>query len=234
MIVINFILPAYNEGKNIQLTLNLLSFSNLQALFKIVIVDDNSKIPISLKSLNSKVNQEIKIIRNKNNLGKALSLKKGLDSIKISKNDYIVFLDSDCQYSKDVIKALIITLFKGEKYVAPKRINRNVNIIRRTLSVMLNFIISNILKIKPVDFFVGIKGFNYEAGNTLKNTEISLRYSHYIMIKNNFSHYSFDIIEKERVHGKSSYNILKLIKLAISDVIYTIKIKKNEKFSEKN
>lgn len=224
---INFILPSFNEGKNIQFTLNLLSRVNIKSIESVIIVDDYSNKKINFKNL--KKNQKIKnlrIIRNKKNSGKAISLKNGLKHLNLSKKDKVIFLDVDGQYSKSTIERLIKLLIDGYDYVYPTRIKRSVPLRRRLFSHLLNITISKILNIRTVDFFVGLKGFGYNASQKLKETNVNMRYSHYILTINNFQQKSFNIIEKERVFGRSSYNHINLINLAIKDILYAIKLKK--------
>ena len=150
---INFILPSFNEGKNIQHTLNLLSSINKEIIQSVIIVDDHSQKKIEIKDL--KKNKKIKnliILRNKINSGKAISLKNGLNHLNLSKNDKVIFLDIDGQYSKSTIERLIKLLNEGNDYVFPIRKKRSVPFRRRIFSNLHNATISKILNIPTVDF----------------------------------------------------------------------------------
>ena len=74
---INFILPSFNEGKNIQHTLDLISSINIKFIQSIIIVDDHSKNKIKIQDLKKtdKI-KKLKVIRNKKNSGKAFSLQQ--------------------------------------------------------------------------------------------------------------------------------------------------------------
>jgi hypothetical protein len=232
---INFILPSFNEGKNIQHTLNLLSSINKKIIQSVIIVDDHSQKKIEIKDL--KKNKKIKnliILRNKINSGKAISLKNGLNHLNLSKNDKVIFLDIDGQYSKSTIERLIKLLNEGNDYVFPIRKKRSVPFRRRIFSNLHNATISKILNIPTVDFFVGLKGFSFLASEKLKTTNINMRYSHYILTICSFKQKSFDIREKERMFGRSSYNHINLINLAIKDILYALKLRLVSNNEKKN
>lgn len=232
---INFILPAFNEGKNIQHTLNLLSSINKKIIQSVIIVDDHSQNKIEIQDL--KKNKKIKnliILRNKKNSGKAISLKNGLNHLNLSKNDKVIFLDIDGQYSKSTIERSIKLLNEGNDYVFPTRKKRSVPLRRRIFSNLHNITISKILNIPTVDFFVGLKGFSFLASEKLRATNINMRYSHYILTICRFKQKSFDISEKERMFGRSSYNHINLINLAIKDILYALKLRLASNNEKKN
>ena len=232
---INFILPSFNEGKNIQHTLDLISSINIKFIQSIIIVDDHSKNKIKIQDLKKtdKI-KKLKVIRNKKNSGKAFSLKQGLNHLNLTKNDNVIFLDIDGQYSKKSIERIIKLLNEGNDYVFPTRKKRSVPLRRRIFSNLHNTTISKILNIPTVDFFVGLKGFSFLASEKLKTTNINMRYSHYILTICSFKQKSFDISEKDRMFGRSSYNHINLINLAIKDTLYALKLRLASKNEKKN
>ena len=140
---INFILPSFNEGKNIQHTLDLISSINIKFIQSIIIVDDHSKNKIKIQDLKKtdKI-KKLKVIRNKKNSGKAFSLKQGLNHLNLTKNDNVIFLDIDGQYSKKSIERIIKLLNEGNDYVFPTRKKRSVPLRRTIFSKLHNTTIS--------------------------------------------------------------------------------------------
>ena len=90
--MIDIIITAYNAHKTIVKTLLSIEKQTLKKLVKVYIIDDHSQKDYNylLELFENKL--DITIIRNEKNLGPGLSRQKGLD---ISKNEYIVFIDSD-------------------------------------------------------------------------------------------------------------------------------------------
>ena len=90
--MIDIIITAYNAHQTIVKTLLSIEKQTLKKLVKVYIIDDHSQKDYNylLELFENKL--DITIIRNEKNLGPGLSRQKGLD---ISKNEYIVFIDSD-------------------------------------------------------------------------------------------------------------------------------------------
>jgi glycosyltransferase involved in cell wall biosynthesis len=88
---ISCVIPAYNEEKNISKVLEVVTTYN--NFFEIIIIDDASKDnTYKIIKKFQKQNNKIKIIKNKINLGKSGSIKKGIYK---SKGTIIVMLDAD-------------------------------------------------------------------------------------------------------------------------------------------
>ncbi len=152
--MISFIIPTLNEKNNIDITVQKIekSISELES-YEIIFVDDKSTDG-SLEKIKklSKNNNNINYVipKKKMGLGNALSLGQ-----KVSKGDYIFFLDCDNSINlQDLIKIknskqknkLII----GSRYLKNSRIN-GVNSLKIFMSKFLNFILSKYLSISVRD-----------------------------------------------------------------------------------
>ena len=85
-------MPVYNSEKFIGRCLRSLKNQSLsKKIYEIIVVDDYSK-DFSLNEIKKHNSSNLKIIRNKNNLGLPASLNKG---IKDAKGTLIVRVDSD-------------------------------------------------------------------------------------------------------------------------------------------
>ena len=89
---IDIIITAYNAHKTIIKTLLSIEMQTLKNLVKVYIIDDQSEKDYNYLLELFKNELDITVIRNEKNLGPGASRQKGLD---LSKNDYIVFIDSD-------------------------------------------------------------------------------------------------------------------------------------------
>ncbi len=101
------IIPAYNEENRISKVLEVVRGHPL--INEIIVVNDCSK-DNTLKVI--KKFRDIKILNNKKNLGKTLSVLEGL---KVSKNDLVLLLDADLlNLTKDNISRLILAVLNNK------------------------------------------------------------------------------------------------------------------------
>ena len=152
--MISFIVPTLNEKNNIENTVKKInsSFSEKKN-YEIIFVDDKSNDgSLEIIKRLSKDNNNIDYItpEKKLGLGNALSL-----GHKISKGDFIFFLD--CDNSIDQNNLMKITNSKkkdalviGSRYLNKSKIN-GVNFIKVFMSRILNFMISKYLSIPAKD-----------------------------------------------------------------------------------
>jgi glycosyltransferase involved in cell wall biosynthesis len=109
--MITCLIPAYNEEKNIENTIK--SIINTNIFDEIIVIDDDSKDKTNLLIKNFiKDNKNIKLIKNKYNLGKTKSILKGL---KYSKGELIVLIDADLRgLNKENLEKLISPVRNNE------------------------------------------------------------------------------------------------------------------------
>ena len=110
---VSIIIPFYNNYNYLIRALNSI-FKQSYKNYEILIINDN---PENKKILNLKKKfnkKKIKIINNKKNYGAGISRNKG---IKISKGQYIAFLDSDDTWHKNKLITQI-KFMKENKYLA--------------------------------------------------------------------------------------------------------------------
>ncbi|MGE0792596.1 MAG: glycosyltransferase family 2 protein [Candidatus Woesearchaeota archaeon] len=101
------IIPAYNEEKRIGNVLKQISKSKL--INEIIVVDDGSKDKTSEVVKKFK---NIKLIRNKINMGKALSMEKG---VKSTNCEIIFFCDADLKkITPKIIEKIIMPVIDGK------------------------------------------------------------------------------------------------------------------------
>ena len=130
--MISFIIPAYNEQKNVKPTINeinkAIKFLKLKN-FEIIFVDDCStdNTLIIAKNINTKKKLNIKIIHNKENLGWGGTVKKG---IKSAKKKFVVWVPGDNGFNfKQYVK--IISQIKGYNFISSYFTNANERVFYR-------------------------------------------------------------------------------------------------------
>lgn len=101
MDLISIIVPYYKKKKYIKSTLKSILNQSYKRFEIIIIYDDNSKDDLRYLKKLIKLDNRIKIIENFKNIGAGLSRNKG---IKISKGEYICFIDADDIWKKNKLK----------------------------------------------------------------------------------------------------------------------------------
>ena len=130
--MISFIIPAFNEQKNVKPTINeinkaikFLKFKNCEIIF----VDDcstDNTLKIA-KNINIKKKLNIKIIHNKENLGWGGTVKKG---IKNAKKKFVVWVPGDNGFNfRQYVK--IISQIKGYNFISSYFTNANERVFYR-------------------------------------------------------------------------------------------------------
>ena len=95
---LSFIVPVYNEEKTLNKVLNDILKTGMEIDKEIVVIDDASTDKTKSILENFKSEKNIKILRNSNNMGKSLSVKRGILN---SSGDLVVIHDSDLEYNTD-------------------------------------------------------------------------------------------------------------------------------------
>lgn len=140
--MISVIIPAYNEEKSINDTINeiekVLKKNNLYKGSEIIVVDDGSKD--NTKKVVSKKN--IVLVSNPTNMGYGYSLKKGIEK---AKNETIVITDADMTYPFSSIPEMLKEKEKGFDLVVGARTGKYYrqsplkSLLRRLLKRLVEF-----------------------------------------------------------------------------------------------
>lgn len=211
---ISVLIPIYNEGNNINFTINKInSFFSNKYNYEIIIVDDfsnNNTIEI-LKSIK---NKNIKIFFNKSNKGKGYSLRK---AIKESSGDIILTTDADLSADISEFDKLFRQYKKGYSFVIGSRSKKNSiikvkqNLLRIFLGKSFNILVRIILGLNFKDTQCGFKLYESKKIKPFISlckidrfcTDVEILY---LAKKNNISVFEEGIIWSNS--KKSSVNIL--------------------------
>ena len=139
-----FLVPALNEEVFLEKTLNELIIvikKNKIINYEITIIDDGSidkTYEIALSFL--KKNSNVKIIKNKINIGVSQNLKKFLHNLHINEDGKLILISGDNDLSLDFIDNLIVAS-KSNELVLGYYVNREKKgLLRASLSTMFNFL----------------------------------------------------------------------------------------------
>ena len=110
MDLVSIIMPYYKKKKYIKIAINSVIRQTYKNFELIIIYDDGSKEDLNFLKKIVKKDKRIKLFVNKKNLGAGRSRNKG---IKLSKGNFIAFLDSDDLWKKNKLKKQIIFMKKN-------------------------------------------------------------------------------------------------------------------------
>ena len=110
---ISVIVPVFNQEKFIRRCLRSILDQDFDEKFEIILVDDGSTDKTS-KAVNL-FRDEIKIIKNKKNIGLPASLNK---AIKLAKAPYIIRVDSDDYVNSNYLRILYLFLILNNNFDA--------------------------------------------------------------------------------------------------------------------
>lgn len=181
--MIYFILPAYNEEKNIKILLNdIFNFYKAKKIpFNIVVINDGSTDQTFKNIKSIKKIRTLTLLNHKKNLGLGKTLKTGFNYTlkKAKQNDIIITMDSDNSHTPRNSYLLIKKIEEGYDIVIASRYNSlsktyGLNYTRKILSFVSCILFKIFFPIKNInDYTCGFRAFKI---NKLKD----------IMLKKNF------------------------------------------------
>jgi glycosyltransferase involved in cell wall biosynthesis len=169
MKLISFIVPVYNEEKNVEKTFHQIknSAKNIIKKIEIIFVDDCSTDKTNFKI--TKLKKKfffVKVVRNKSNLGFARTFLKGA---KFAKGEYLQLIPGDNCFKSKEIKKILDQLHKS-KYdwilADTKDLNNSRTLIREVFSRFFVWTV-NILFLKNFRYYNGIHAIKSKIFNSL-------------------------------------------------------------------
>ena len=159
--MISIIIPAYNEQKNVKITINQI-YKALDHLkirnFEIIFVDDCStdRTYDLAKSFENKKKYNLKVYKNNYNLGWGGAVKKG---IKKSKKKYVVWIPGDNGFHyKQYIK--IMSNLKDNEFVSSYFSNAKDRVFYRYLFTSFYTPVLNLILNRNFRYFNGLTFYN--------------------------------------------------------------------------
>lgn len=212
---ISIIIPIYNEWKNITLLYIAVSdvFKSLNdSSFQLVFVDDGS-IDSSWNEIKKLIQKDscVEGISFSRNFGYQMALTAGYD---YAQGDAVIVMDGDLQHPPAVIPKMIQKWQDGFDIVYGRRSHRQEGILRRITGALYYKLLNKVSDVTlPGDIsdFCLIDKKVHEIVKKCRDREPYMRGT---VAWTGFSHAFVDFTSVARIQGTSSYNWLKLIKLA--------------------
>lgn len=220
-IELSIIIPCYNSERSIA-KLNRRLQDSLQLLnitYEIIYINDQSKDQtlIELKKLaDNDVN--VKVIDLMFNVGQFRALYCGLE---MAQGNYAVTLDDDLQHPPEEISKLYHTIKDNDEIdaVFGKYQEKKHSIIRNLGSLLIKFINEKIYG-KPKDLSMSsFRIMNRELIDTILSHKTISPVLGAVILKSTRNIMNVDVIHDTRKYGKSNYNMTKLLKTTLDNVM---------------
>ena len=176
----SIIIPFYNEENRLKNTLKTIIdyIYKLGEEVEIIAIDDGSNdSSISIAKKFEKEYNFIRILRNKNNMGKGYSIRKGIRS---ATGDLILITDADLSTPVEEMKKLTKVIKEGSDIaIGSRRIKGaevKITFIRRLNSFVFNLFTKLILGLNIKDTQCGFKMFKKDVAKYLFNKQIINRF----------------------------------------------------------
>ena len=222
---LTFIVPCFNEEKNIELFYNNLnkSFKDTKYDIELIFINDGSS-DNTLKELKKLIKSDytVKIINFSRNFGKEAGIYAGL---KYSTGEYAVIIDSDMQQPPHLVLDMLKVIENDNDvdivtYFQERRIEGKV------LSYLKSKFYKTIGKLTKMNFVDGASDFRLLKRNVIDAilclTE-SNRFSKGIFSWIGFNTYYLPYTPSKRAHGVTKWNFKKLFIYASSGILSFIK-----------
>lgn len=218
--MLSIIIPIFNEEENIiPLCKKLLSeLETLGLNFEIIFINDGSSDETEkILENQSKLDNRLKIINFRKNLGQTAALMAGFD---YATGEIIIPMDGDLQNDPKDIKMILEKLNTGYDVVSGWRKDRKDNSIKRVIpSKIANFLISKISGVYLHDYGCSLKAYRKDV---LKGVKLYGEMHRFIPIYASWEGAKvteIPVTHHPRIHGKSKYGFNRIIKVILDLIV---------------
>jgi glycosyltransferase involved in cell wall biosynthesis len=213
---LSLVIPIYNEATNLTELHGEITAAcqNLAKSYEIIFVDDGSEDDslLVLKQLLKK-DPHIRIIQLRKNFGQTAALSAGFDH---ARGNIIITLDADLQNDPQDFGLLIEKIEEGYDLVSGWRAKRKDRFITRRLpSILANWLISKMTRVKLHDYGCTLKAFRKEIIKHIKLYGELHRFIPAIASNIGVSIAEVKVNHRKRRHGKSKYSVWRFPKVIL-------------------
>jgi glycosyltransferase involved in cell wall biosynthesis len=219
MVKISVVSPVYQAGQIIPRLVEEVSnaLGSLTDSFEIILVDDRS-MDDSWNSIKqaSKNNQNVKGIRLSKNFGQHSAITAGLG---MAKGDWVVVMDCDLQDRPDQIAALYNKALKGFDVVLARRRTRRDSSAKKFYSRAFYYVFSYLTGTIQDAAIANFGIYHKKVIQAVLDMDDNTRYFPAMVQWVGFKSTRVDVEHSPRAQGESTYNLRKLLRLAINNII---------------
>ena len=215
----SIIIPAFNEEENVPTLLDDINsyFQEIEEV-EVVIVDDGSYRELSEYIKVDAYDFELKIIRNKYNLGQSKSIEIGLEAIN---SNLVGLIDSDCQNPpSELRKAYDIYKNNDVDAVVSYRKNRQDDLLRKSISVFANSLLKIMTKSKFKDLGSSIKVIKKECLVSITFEGDMHRFISPMLKVRGFKILEIEVSHSKRKFGESKYGFNRIVPVLVDGILF--------------
>ena len=215
---LSVVIPSYNEEKNVEVLAEKLKFI-LQRYpdYELIYVDDGSKDQTleQLKELH-KADPRVKYISFSRNFGHQNALRAGLDH---AHGDCVICLDADMQHPPELIPQLIAKWQEGYDIVYTIRQDtKDTSIFKRMTAGFFYTLINKLGNINIKPGAADYRLMDKKVVETLRQFTEKFIFYRGIIATIGFKQTYLEYVPQKRMHGKSKYNLKKMMGLALDGI----------------
>ncbi len=212
---LSVIVPAFNEEKNVPRMVEEITAAvdRLKITYEIIFIDDGSKDGTFAALKEARKNHpRIKVIRFRKNFGQTAALSAGFD---YARGEIILTIDADLENDPDDIGLLLDKIEEGYDLVSGWRKDRWKKhfFSRRLPSLMANWLISHITKVRLRDYGCTLKAFRSDVIKSIKLYGEMHRFIPAIAATIGVNIAEVPVNFRPRVHGQSKYGFSRSIRV---------------------
>jgi len=216
----SFVIPAYNEEKNIKLIYQQINDlkSCKKTFFEIIFVNDGS-FDNSLNELKklAEVDKKVKFIDFSRNFGHQAALTAGL---KLATGDAIITMDCDLQDPPEVIEKMLAEWKNGSEIVYARRLNyRKDNFLKKIGSKIYYKVFSRFSLVEIPRNVGDFRLIDKKVLLQINNMPELSKYLRGMVAWTGFKHSFVDYYRPDRQDGQSGYTLAKLANLGMDGML---------------
>ncbi|MFW5794597.1 MAG: glycosyltransferase family 2 protein [Bacillota bacterium] len=217
---ISIVIPVFNGEKSLEDLYKKLikNLNEITEKFEIIMVDDSSSDNSYNKILSlHKKDSRVKGIKLAKNFGQQNAIICGFN---FAGGEYIITMDDDLQHNPKDIKKLYNKIKQGYDIVYAVPQNRDYGYLRKIGSKLTDYLFK-LISSKPDNIRVSsYRILTKKLLNKIINNNYSFVYISALVLEQDVNIANIEVSHYNRKHGKSNYNIFKLIKLFFKLFIY--------------
>ncbi len=218
--MLSFVIPAYNEEKNVEIIYSRLKalMTEIEETFEIIFVNDGSvdNTLARLKQM-SEADNKVKVISFSRNFGHQSALTAGM---KFAMGDAVISMDCDLQDPPEVINEMLKKWKEGFDIVYARRLNYRKDSFLKKLGSRIYYKLLS--KFSFVDIPRNVGDFRLIDRNVLleiNNMPEQSRYLRGMVAWTGFKHTFVDYHRPDRKDGVSAYSLTKLARLGMDGML---------------
>lgn len=213
---LSLVIPVYNEAENLPVLYSEIidSCQNLGKSYEIIFIDDGSgDESFRLLKKIQRENPKVKIIKLRRNFGQTASLSAGFDH---AQGSVIITLDADLQNDPKDFPLFLQKIEEGYDIVSGWRKKRRDKFLTRRLpSMIANWLISFITRVKLHDYGCTLKAFRREVIKNIKLYGELHRFIPAIASQLGVSIAEVEVNHRPRRFGKSKYSVFRFVRVVL-------------------